>query len=62
MKNEVCLAIDVEGGDHGAPVMVPAALAALALHKGLRVELFGDATVIEQQLGRQNRLETVGRG
>ncbi len=38
------------GGDHGPPVIVPAALQALAKYDGLRLILVGDQDVLQQQI------------
>ena len=44
------LAVDVMGGDHGAPVMVAGALMALEQDASLELALVGDADVIHQEL------------
>lgn len=44
------IALDGMGGDHGASVVVPAALQALAEHPDLALILVGDAQVLEREL------------
>jgi len=44
------IALDGMGGDHGASVVVPAALQALAEHPDLALILVGDAQVLEHEL------------
>ncbi len=46
------IALDAMGGDHGPPVTVPAALAALAEAPQLRLILVGDEQVLQQELAR----------
>lgn len=52
MSKSVTLALDAMGGDHGLPVVVPAALGALARHPGLRVILVGDEPCLMAELTR----------
>jgi len=46
----ITIAIDAMGGDHGVPVVVPAALAALERHPHLQLILVGDKATIEAAL------------
>ena len=48
--NPVTIALDAMGGDHGAEVVVPAAVRASQVHDGLRLILVGDEEIIGQQL------------
>lgn len=50
----VTLAIDCMGGDHGPPVTVPAALAAVERDENLRLILVGDETRVRALLRVQN--------
>lgn len=56
------IALDGMGGDHGATVVVPAALQALTEHKDLELIVVGDQQVLERELSRHganagNRLQ-----
>lgn len=57
----VTIAIDAMGGDHGPPVVVPAALEALAQRPGLRLVLVGDEDALRAHLpaqaGARERIE-----
>jgi glycerol-3-phosphate acyltransferase PlsX len=46
----ITIAVDAMGGDHGPPVIVPAAGQVLAEHKNLHLVLVGDRDVLEPQL------------
>ena len=48
------IALDVMGGDHGPPVVLPAALAALNQHPDLTLILVGDQAVIGRELAARN--------
>jgi glycerol-3-phosphate acyltransferase PlsX len=48
--NNIIVAIDAMGGDHGPAVTVPASLAALAKHPHLRLLLVGDEGVLRETL------------
>lgn len=48
----VTIALDAMGGDHGATVTVPAALAALRAHPDLHLILVGQREVLEKELAR----------
>jgi len=54
----VTIALDAMGGDHGAGVTVPAALAALDQHATLRLILVGQREVLERELGRRKTGES----
>ena len=56
MAAEIRLAIDVEGGDHGAVVMVPAALKAVRSDPRISARFFGDKSVIEPLLDHGDAL------
>lgn len=45
--NKITLAIDVMGGDHGIPVLLPACLAAVRQHANLHLVLVGDEAQIK---------------
>ena len=42
MKKDVCVALDVMGGDHGPEIVVPAAAIALERRPDLAFVLYGD--------------------
>ncbi len=46
------IALDAMGGDHGPPVTVPAALAALRRHADIEVVLVGDEAALQRELER----------
>ncbi|MBS0287836.1 MAG: phosphate acyltransferase PlsX [Proteobacteria bacterium] len=50
--NNICIALDAMGGDHGPSVVVPAALDALSEHPQLAIVLVGDASLIQNELKR----------
>ena len=41
------------GGDHGPPVVVPAALRAISENEGVSLVLVGDRDIIQRELSRQ---------
>lgn len=46
----ITIAVDAMGGDHGPPVVVPAALQVLAKHKSLHLILVGNQEVLSKEL------------
>lgn len=50
MNVDATIALDAMGGDHGASIVVPAALKALKQHAGLKLILVGDETTIADVL------------
>ncbi len=54
MTTRVTIAIDAMGGDHGAHVTVPAALAVLRQHANTKIILVGSQSVLEQELLTQH--------
>jgi glycerol-3-phosphate acyltransferase PlsX len=52
------IALDAMGGDHGAPVVVPAALRACAEVEDLRLILVGDAVTLERELASHGSRQT----
>ncbi len=50
MKVNATIALDAMGGDHGASIVVPAALKALKQHTGLKLILVGDETRLAEVL------------
>ncbi|MFQ5995928.1 MAG: phosphate acyltransferase PlsX [Acidiferrobacterales bacterium] len=54
----VTIALDAMGGDHGASVSVPAALAALDRHAELNLILVGQRDVLERELKIRNAAES----
>jgi len=52
MTERITIALDVMGGDHGADVVLPAALRALSRHDELDLLLVGDREIIEAGLQR----------
>jgi phosphate acyltransferase len=48
--SNITIAVDAMGGDHGASVIVPAALQSLARHQHLQLILVGDSDVLKRQL------------
>jgi glycerol-3-phosphate acyltransferase PlsX len=52
MTERITIALDVMGGDHGADVVLPAALRALSRHDELDLLLVGDREIIEAGLER----------
>jgi glycerol-3-phosphate acyltransferase PlsX len=61
MPQKVRIALDVMGGDHGAPVVLPGAEIALALHPDIEFILFGDQPTIEPILSAHPRLKAAAR-
>ena len=55
----ITIALDAMGGDHGPPVVVPAALAAVARIDRLKAVLVGDSERIAASLGSRKRPERV---
>lgn len=53
----VTIALDAMGGDHGASVTVPAALAALKDYPELRLTLVGQHDVLQRELARRKAAE-----
>lgn len=49
-QDRYCLAVDVMGGDKGPHLTVPAAVATLSRHPGLRLQLFGDRDLVAPHL------------
>lgn len=57
-SSPITIALDAMGGDHGPPVVVPAALQALARHPELQLILVGDESTLRAALPeRDSRLE-----
>ncbi len=57
-SSSITIALDAMGGDHGPPVVVPAALRALARHPELQLILVGDESTLRTALPeRDARLE-----
>lgn len=50
------IALDVMGGDHGPPVVIPGAELSLVRHPDARFILFGDESAIREELGRHPNL------
>jgi glycerol-3-phosphate acyltransferase PlsX len=46
----ITIAVDAMGGDHGPPVIVPAAMQVLAKYEFLRLILVGDQEILRQQI------------
>ena len=61
MPDNVRIAIDVMGGDHGASVVLPGADLALVRHPDTEFLLFGDSAVVEPLLDRLPRLKERAR-
>jgi glycerol-3-phosphate acyltransferase PlsX len=61
MPQQVRIALDAMGGDHGPSVVVPGAELALAQHPDSTFILFGDRTKIEPLLASRPRLKEVCR-
>jgi glycerol-3-phosphate acyltransferase PlsX len=49
-STRMTIALDAMGGDHGPPVVVPAALSALSRHPNLELVLVGDEAVLRAEL------------
>ena len=52
MMQELTIALDAMGGDHGPGIIVPAAVESAARYPRLRLILVGDRAVLEEQLGK----------
>jgi len=61
MPDKVRIALDVMGGDHGAPVVLPGADISLTRHPDIEFLLFGDSTVVQPVLDRLPRLKAASR-
>ena len=61
MPDKVRIALDVMGGDHGAPVVLPGADISLTRHPDVEFLLFGDAAVVQPVLDRLPRLKAGSR-
>lgn len=61
MSEKVRIALDVMGGDHGPPVILPGAELALARRPGTEFILFGDGPTIEQWLASHPALRASSR-
>ena len=61
MKKDVCVALDVMGGDHGPSVVVPAAAIALVRRPDLAFRLYGDEKLIAPLLSRHQALAAKSR-
>jgi glycerol-3-phosphate acyltransferase PlsX len=61
MPQQVRIALDAMGGDHGPSVVIPGAELALAQHPDSTFILFGDRTKIEPLLASRPRLKEVCR-
>ncbi len=61
MPDKVRIALDVMGGDHGAPVVLPGADISLTRHPDIEFLLFGDSTVVKPVLDRLPRLKAASR-
>jgi phosphate acyltransferase len=56
MGRDICIALDVMGGDHGPPVVVPAAAIALERRPDVRYLMFGFPDPIAAELAKHPRL------
>jgi glycerol-3-phosphate acyltransferase PlsX len=56
MTAPLTIALDVMGGDHGAPVVLAGAKLCLVRHPDTRYLLFGDEAIIREELSRHNSL------
>jgi phosphate acyltransferase len=61
MPHKVRIALDAMGGDLGASVVVPGAAISLARHPDTEFLLFGNSTVIEEQLEKHPKLKSSSR-
>jgi len=61
MPDKVRIAIDVMGGDHGAPVVLPGADISLTRHPDIEFLLFGDSAVLNPVLDGLPRLKAASR-
>lgn len=53
-NRDICVAIDMMGGDFGLEVTIPAVLMALSINTHLRLILVGNKTLIESKLSNHN--------
>ncbi|HEU4660041.1 MAG TPA: phosphate acyltransferase PlsX [Pseudolabrys sp.] len=58
MSDKVRIALDVMGGDYGAPVVIPGAEIALTRHPDIEFSLFGDRSAVEPTLQKHPKLRT----
>lgn len=56
MTAPLSIALDVMGGDHGAPVVLSGAALSLVRHPNTRFLLFGDEAIIREELSRHSSL------
>jgi len=56
MTTPLTIALDVMGGDHGAPVVLAGAELSLVRHPDIRYLLFGDESAIREELSRHKAL------
>jgi glycerol-3-phosphate acyltransferase PlsX len=61
MPQKVRIALDVMGGDHGPPVVLPGAEIALGRHPDIEFLLFGDGPTLEQRLAEHPALRAASR-
>src|SRR5262249_37323520 len=61
MPQQVRIALDAMGGDHGPSVVVPGAELALAQHPDTTFILFGDRTSVEPLLAAHPRLKAASQ-
>src|SRR3984957_327412 len=61
MMKDVCVALDVMGGDHGPSVVVPAAAIALVRRPDLAFRMYGDEKVIAPLLAQHQALAAKSR-
>ena|SRR5580704_6512023 len=61
MSDEVRIALDAMGGDHGPAVVVAGAALALTRHPGSQFLLFGNAALIGPLLDAKPELKSVSR-
>jgi len=61
MPEEVIIALDAMGGDHGPKVVIPGAEIALQRHPGARFRLYGDAAAIDAVLASHPRVAAVSQ-
>ena len=61
MPDKVRIALDVMGGDHGAPVVLPGADVSLTRHPDVEFLLFGDSAVVQPVLDGLPRLKAASR-
>jgi len=61
MKKDICVALDVMGGDHGPEVVVPAAAIALERRPDLGFRLYGDEKIVAPLLAKREALAAKSR-